>query len=62
MSGRFYTSRYGTCDVCRKPATKEVRGPHNARYGSVCESKRCEKKRLESLEASHSQSSTFPRS
>ena len=37
MSDRFYSvSLGGRCEMCNQPATEEIRGPFNARYGTVC--------------------------
>lgn len=32
----FYDLQFGTCDVCRKPATHEIQGTGNVRYRYSC--------------------------
>jgi hypothetical protein len=56
----FYAVSLPKCDVCRKPATMELRGPYNARYGHACE--RHYKKRLAELEKAHEETKEFPTS
>ena len=57
MSGQihFYAYELARCDNCGKPATKEIRGPRNTRYGYACD--RCASKRLKDLDRSHNERS-----
>ena len=47
----FYAYALPRCDRCNRPATKEIRGPGNARYGHACD--RCAAKRIKELDRSH---------
>jgi len=50
MTGRFYLRSLPRCD-CGRPATHEVLGVGNVRYGHVCD--RCGKRRVRELERAH---------
>lgn len=59
-AGRFYaTSPLGRCDCCPAPATREIRGPFNAKYGATCA--RHERRRIAELERAHADTREFPR-
>ena len=50
MTGRFYLRSLPRCD-CGRPATHEVLGAFNTRYGHVCD--RCGKRRVRELERAY---------
>jgi len=50
MTGRFYLRSLPRCG-CGRPATHEVLGVGNVRYGHVCD--RCGKRRVRELERAH---------
>lgn len=55
---RFYLSKYGSCRVCQKPATQEIRGPYTIQYAYACE--KHAKQILASLEDAHKETTEFP--
>lgn len=44
----FYLSPLPKCNRCKKPATYEIRGPRNEKYGNSCD--RCKNIQITRLE------------
>lgn len=58
MPMSFYSRQLPTCDICKKPATHEILGSGNTRYGHTCKSH--EKSRIKHLTDLYNKASEAP--